>query len=38
MEDLVYFYPRGHQAHFEAGHPEKPERVEAVRNALQALE
>jgi acetoin utilization deacetylase AcuC-like enzyme len=38
MEDLVYFYPRGHEAHFEPGHPEKPERVEAVRNALRALD
>jgi acetoin utilization deacetylase AcuC-like enzyme len=36
MDDLVYFYPRGHEAHFERGHPERPERVEAVRNALQA--
>lgn len=35
MEDLIYFYPRGHEAHFEPGHPEKPQRVEAVRNALQ---
>jgi acetoin utilization deacetylase AcuC-like enzyme len=36
MEELVYFYPRGHAAHFENGHPERPERVEAIRNALQA--
>ncbi len=38
MDDLVYFYPRGHEAHFESGHPEKPERVEVVRDALRALD
>ncbi|RPI34370.1 MAG: histone deacetylase [Chloroflexota bacterium] len=36
MDDLVYFYPEGHEAHFERGHPERPERVEAIRSALQA--
>lgn len=36
MEDLVFFYPDGHEAHFEPGHPERPERVEAVREALSA--
>jgi acetoin utilization deacetylase AcuC-like enzyme len=35
MTDLVLYYPQGHQAHFERGHPERPERVEVVRNALQ---
>ena len=35
MEDLVYFYPDGHQAHYEPGHPENPERVEAIRSALE---
>lgn len=34
MEELVFFYPEGHEAHFESGHPERPERVTAVRNAL----
>lgn len=34
MEQLVYFYPDGHEAHFERGHPERPERVEAIRSAL----
>ncbi len=34
MEDLVYFYPEGHTAHFEPDHPERPERVEAIRTAL----
>ncbi len=35
MEELVFFYPQGHEAHFERGHPERPERVEALRQALQ---
>jgi len=34
MERLVYYYPAGHEAHFERGHPERPERVEAIRSAL----
>lgn len=35
MDKIVIFYPAGHQAHFEAGHPERPERVEVVRRALE---
>ena len=35
MEDIVYFYPEHHEEHFEKGHPERPERVEVIRNALQ---
>jgi acetoin utilization deacetylase AcuC-like enzyme len=38
MEDLVYFYPDGHTFHFEDGHPERPERVEVIRAALQAMD
>jgi acetoin utilization deacetylase AcuC-like enzyme len=34
MEELVFFYPDGHQEHYERGHPERPERVEVIRNAL----
>lgn len=34
MHDLVFFYPDRHEAHFELGHPERPERVEAIRDAL----
>jgi acetoin utilization deacetylase AcuC-like enzyme len=34
--DLVYFYPTGHAAHHAEGHPERPERVEAIRQALEA--
>ena len=33
--ELVFFYPEGHQAHFERGHPERPERVERLRQAFQ---
>lgn len=32
---LVFYYPEGHQAHFERGHPERPERVERLRQAFQ---
>lgn len=35
MNDLVIFYPVGHQAHFEIGHPERPERIEVVRDSLK---
>jgi acetoin utilization deacetylase AcuC-like enzyme len=35
MKDLALFYPKGHEAHYEAGHPERPERIEAIRAALQ---
>jgi acetoin utilization deacetylase AcuC-like enzyme len=35
MEPLAYFYPQGHAVHFEAGHPERPERVDVIRTALQ---
>jgi acetoin utilization deacetylase AcuC-like enzyme len=35
MNELSFFYPEGHQAHFEPGHPERPERVEAICEALQ---
>jgi len=34
MDDLIFFYPQGHEAHAEPGHPERPERVEAIRKAL----
>lgn len=35
MDELVYFYPEGHAAHYEPGHPERPERVEVLRIILQ---
>ena len=34
MDEIVYFYPQGHESHFEYGHPERPERVETIRQAL----
>jgi acetoin utilization deacetylase AcuC-like enzyme len=35
MYDLVFFYPQGHEGHYERGHPERPERVETIRSALE---
>lgn len=35
MNRLVFFYPQGHQAHAERGHPERPQRVEVMRAALE---
>lgn len=35
MEQLVWYYPEGHEAHAEYGHPERPERVETIVAALQ---
>ncbi len=37
MQDLVLFYPDGHEAHFETGHPEHPDRVEVIRTALEQV-
>lgn len=36
MRDLALFYPQGHAAHAEEGHAECPQRVDAVRQALEA--
>lgn len=35
MENIVYYFPEGHQKHFEYGHPERPERVDAIVEALE---
>jgi acetoin utilization deacetylase AcuC-like enzyme len=35
MEELALFYPQGHEAHYETGHPERPDRVEVIRRALE---
>lgn len=35
MQELAIFYPEGHEAHAEFGHPERPERVEVIRNSLE---
>jgi acetoin utilization deacetylase AcuC-like enzyme len=37
MSEFVWFYPQGHQAHQETGHPERPERVEAIRIAMEEM-
>lgn len=37
MHDLVFYYPEGHQAHFQPGHPERPERLEAIRRLFKDL-
>ena len=34
MDKLIYFYNPGHEKHFEYGHPERPERVETIVQAL----
>ena len=35
MHPLVYFYPSGHEEHAQEGHPERPERIEAIVAALE---
>ena len=33
--EIIYYYPEGHAAHKARGHPERPERVETLRQALE---
>ncbi len=35
MHDFVFYYPEGHETHYSAGHPERPERINAVISALK---
>jgi acetoin utilization deacetylase AcuC-like enzyme len=35
MDDLVLFYPENHQLHASPNHPERPERIEAIRQELE---
>jgi len=35
MKDIALFYPEGHEAHAEYGHPECPERVDVIHEALK---
>lgn len=35
MDDMVWYYPQGHERHAEYGHPERPERVDVIVTALQ---
>jgi acetoin utilization deacetylase AcuC-like enzyme len=37
MKDIIFYYPEGHSAHSEIGHPERPERVEVIKQAFQAV-
>ncbi len=37
MDQLVWYYPQGHEAHAEYGHPERPERVETIVAALEGI-
>lgn len=34
MSDIAFFYPKDHELHYQEGHPERPDRVEAIRDAL----
>jgi acetoin utilization deacetylase AcuC-like enzyme len=34
VQPIAFFYPAGHEAHSREGHPERPERVEAIRFSL----
>jgi acetoin utilization deacetylase AcuC-like enzyme len=35
MDDLILFYPDNHQLHSSPNHPERPERIEAIRQSLE---
>jgi len=35
MDKIIFFYPENHSAHYEDQHPERPERVEAIRRGLE---
>ena len=35
MDSLVFYYPEGHQKHHIPGHPERPERIQAITEGLQ---
>ncbi len=35
MNKILYFYPTGHEAHYEKDHPEGPERLEAIVHGLR---
>jgi acetoin utilization deacetylase AcuC-like enzyme len=37
VNNMVFYYPEGHQEHKEYGHPERPERVEKLRQAITDL-
>ena len=37
MQEMVWYYPDGHEKHAEYGHPERPERVEVMVRSLQDM-
>jgi len=37
MDSLILYYPEGHQKHHIQGHPERPERIEAIREGLEEI-
>jgi len=37
MDELIIFYPEGHMAHAQQGHPERPERVECIRILMEEI-
>ena len=37
MDSLVFYYPEGHQKHYIYGHPERPERIQAIREGLEEV-
>ena len=34
MNEVIFFYPEGHGAHAQYGHPERPERVEVIKTGF----
>lgn len=37
MDPLVLYYPEGHQKHYIPGHPERPDRVEVIKEGLEEM-
>ena len=37
MDSIVVYYPQRHEGHYLYAHPERPERVEAVKNGLERI-
>lgn len=35
MKEISLYFSTGHEAHFEYGHPERPERLQVIRSALE---
>ncbi|MEW6716703.1 MAG: histone deacetylase [Chloroflexota bacterium] len=35
MQSIAFYYPEGHEAHYETGHPERPARVETIKSTLE---